>query len=46
MKKTLLMLAGFALVLAAASACFSPSAKTDPNAPKPTNTVSGAEPAR
>lgn len=32
-KKTLLMVLGFAVVLAAANACFSPSSKPDRSAP-------------
>ena len=33
MKKTIIMIAGFALLFGAAVACFSPSPKADPNAP-------------
>jgi hypothetical protein len=33
MKKTVFMLAAFALLFGAAIACFSPSPKADPNAP-------------
>jgi hypothetical protein len=33
MKKTLLMIAGFALVFSAAIACFSPSSKKDESSP-------------
>ena len=33
LNKTFLMVLGFAVVLAAANACFSPSSKPDPTAP-------------
>ena len=33
MKKTILMLAAFALLFGAAMACFSPAPKKDPNSP-------------
>ena len=45
MKKTILMLLGFAVVLAAAIACFTPSPKTDTTSPLHTQTNSTANPA-
>jgi len=48
MKKTILMLLGFAVVFAAAVACFSPSSKNDKTAPLniQTNSVSGRSSSR
>jgi hypothetical protein len=42
MKKTLIMLLGFAVVFAAGLACFSPSVKQDPSSPLNTSTNSAA----
>jgi hypothetical protein len=42
MKKTILMLLGFAAVFSAAVACFTPSSKPDKTAPAQTNAVSGS----
>lgn len=43
MKKTILMLAAFALLFGAAIACFSPSPKADPNAPMDESTETPSE---
>jgi hypothetical protein len=47
-KKTFLMVLGFAVVLAAANACFGPSSKPDRTAPAngPTNATPGAATSR
>ena len=44
MKKTILMLMGFAVVLAAGVACFTPSSKRDPTSPVNAQTNSIAAP--
>jgi len=43
MKKTILMLAAFALLFGAAIACFSPSPKADPNSPMDESTETSLE---
>jgi hypothetical protein len=42
MKKTILMLLGFAAVFSAAVACFTPSSKPDKTVPAQTNAVYGS----